>query len=516
MSAINTTETTQLPEICKACVAGDVETVRRLIEVDGVSPDFKQPNSNFTLLMFAAHEGHAELVKYLLDVGATVDTGGLKAAGTAMMQCVENQKADIVEILLDWGSDVSARDPARNTAIFYAASNNDIKMLEILHRFKADINVNNMNNHTPLHSAAREGHADAINWLIAHGCEVNTPNVRQWSPLHVAVLKGNKEAMRVLAEQGGKCCLDCAKCTSVVTLCKRFGQKAGELPKPDDVPEGDRPTTKIGATAGEGEAGAAGTGAADAGAEEQKNEGIVETNVFKSGVEDEEDRLKVWLKPEVGFCLKTKQIQKQTLKKVFINVCRSSKVPIVDIGADNKCDGVPCMFAEPRREKDKSGAAALCLDCCISEDLFEKIMKNAALKEELSKVIMRCAEGYFDQVLQQQMMLVDEFHVLNGVKYKTGLPPARTFVRAYPLDRERGTLGAPPKAVAAVPLAKTQQKKPPSITDRGFFQMLELNGNEEFITSFERTEKLGGVIERLQERLDIEKQLDLAEDILEV
>ena len=62
------TDGVTLPPVCKACVAGDVATVRRLIEKEGVSPDFKQPNSNFTLLMFAAHEGHAELVKYLLSL----------------------------------------------------------------------------------------------------------------------------------------------------------------------------------------------------------------------------------------------------------------------------------------------------------------------------------------------------------------------------------------------------------------------------------------------------------------
>jgi ankyrin repeat protein/curved DNA-binding protein CbpA len=502
-AAITAAETTQLPEVCKACVAGDVDKVRGLIENDGISPDFKQPNSNFTLLMFAAHEGHADLVRYLLKAGATVDTGGLKAAGTAMMQCVENQKANIVEILLEAGSDVSARDPARNTAIFYAASNNDMKMLELLHRFKADINVKNMNNHTPLHSAAREGHADAISWLIKHGCEVNTPNVRQWSPLHVAVLKGNKEAARVLAEQGGKCCLDCVKCTSLLALCERFGKTpdgtAASVPKQGVNPQqGDAAKTKIAAAAA----------ATAEGAEKQKEEGAAA---------EEEDRLKVWLKPEVGYCLKTKQIQKQTLKKVFINVCRSEKVPMVEVGADNKCDKVPCMFAEPRREKDKSGAAALCLDCCISEVMFEKVIANAVLKEELSKTIMQCAEGYFDQVLQQQMMLVEEFHVLNGVKYKTGIPPARTFVRAYPLNRGAGAgagAGAPAKAEAVVPPAKVQKK--PSVSDRGYFQMLELSGNDEFISAFERTEKLGGVIERLQEALDIEKQLDLAEDILEV
>ena len=72
-----------MPPVCKACVAGDVATVRRLIEKEGVSPDFKQPNSNFTLLMFAAHEGHAELVKYLLSAVHLV--GGADQVGLAAL-----------------------------------------------------------------------------------------------------------------------------------------------------------------------------------------------------------------------------------------------------------------------------------------------------------------------------------------------------------------------------------------------------------------------------------------------
>jgi ankyrin repeat protein len=211
-----------MPEICRACAAGELDRVKQLIEKEHISPDFTQPNSNFTLLMFAAREGHIAVVRYLLDAGATIDTGGLKAAGTAMMQSVENRKADIVKVLLDHGAKVSARDPAQNTAMFYAASNNDTEMLDLLLSHKADVNVHNMNSHTPLHSAAREGHAEAIHWLVNHGCELNTPNVRKWSPLHVAVLKGHKLAARALLSHKATCCLQCPKCTPLIELGNRL------------------------------------------------------------------------------------------------------------------------------------------------------------------------------------------------------------------------------------------------------------------------------------------------------
>ena len=119
-----------------------------------------------------------------------------------------------------------------------------------------------------------------------------------------------------------------------------------------------------------------------------------------------------------------------------------------------------------------------------------------------------------------------DYHVLNGVSYKTGTPSAQSFTRVTPGQKKEApkdksstskpTSNAPKKKVSAG--AGAGAASAAAITDRPFFQVLELSGAHSpgFVGMFERSSKLKQMIASMQHKLDVEKQLDLAEDILQV
>ena len=111
--------------------------------------------------------------------------------------------------------------------------------------------------------------------------------MRQWSPLHVAVLKGHKVAARALLSYKAICCLECSKCSPLIALGDRLPRNeisGGEKKPLDVVPSQD----------------------ADEPIENESSE------------DKTSKRVKEWLKPEVGFCMKTKQMHSETRKKAFV------------------------------------------------------------------------------------------------------------------------------------------------------------------------------------------------------
>ena len=542
-----------------ACSAGDVKLVSSLLDQGHVSPDYKQPNG-LSLLMVAAREGHVDVCRMLLDRGAHIDTTGMKAAGTSMMQATEHGHADVVSLLLERGADPDSRDPAKNTAIFYAASNNDIPMMKTLHTFGAGVNSKNMNNHTALHSAAREGHPEACTWLIDHGCKINTPNVRQWSPLHVAVLKAKKGAVRVLLSRGGACCLGCVKCNQYIKLYEKFGNMgaAGDK-KPADAPQVEaEPSPTSSATpppAVAAAAAAGGVAAAPADKAEQvekasaaepppteKAPAAPKPGCAKAAVadliagapgaapaaepaaaaaaEDDDTKFKVelegfqrsttagnrkqWLKPENTHSFVVKGQVLPSKKKIFFNVVHSPDIgsPFLEPreGLSQGAWVIPCMFAEPRKDKDKSGKVVIAVDCCVQAAAIEMGRLDTQFRERFIKAVLSGGQSFCKQIDQPRMISPD-YHVLVGVTYKSGTPAGQNFVRLSISSAEEE-------------MSEEERSKllPVEALSRPYPRALQLAGDEKFDASFRRAWASNHEAAWSGHRLKQQQLLDLEEE----
>lgn len=117
-----------------AALLGDVEVVRLLLDA-GASTEFRQHPTNATALQFAAYIGHLDVVKYLLSRGATVEPPRrLETGATALQWSARRGDLDMAKILLSNMADINAL-PAKQygfTALEGAATYGRLDMVQFL------------------------------------------------------------------------------------------------------------------------------------------------------------------------------------------------------------------------------------------------------------------------------------------------------------------------------------------------------------------------------------------------
>jgi len=151
----------------------DIERVKLLIS-QGADVNVKikdqqgWPNLN-TPLLFAAYEGHFEIVKVLLDSGADVNM-----EDPLSLAVLQNHK-DIVELLVDNGAKISEN-------MIYTAAFNGYR--DIAEYFLSKVDVT-----SSLHMAAFAGDLSKVQEFIEQGTEVDRRGI---GPLSLAALDGQR------------------------------------------------------------------------------------------------------------------------------------------------------------------------------------------------------------------------------------------------------------------------------------------------------------------------------------
>jgi len=103
-----------------------------------------------------------------------LDVNKVDANGrTALMMAAFEGFAEVVELLLDHGSEVDRRDGAGRTALMYASSGPFPQTVELLIQRGADINlIDTTEGWTALMFAASEGHQPVVDALLRHGANL--------------------------------------------------------------------------------------------------------------------------------------------------------------------------------------------------------------------------------------------------------------------------------------------------------------------------------------------------------
>jgi uncharacterized protein len=154
--------------------------------------------SGTTLLMFAANNGNIELLEFLLNNGANIlmnnmygDTAigiaalrgklaivqRLVAAGAKLETegwaplhyAAFNGHADVIRYLIDKQVSVDARAPNGQTALMFAAKNDHLEVVRLLVSANADIQARDANGTTALSLAIDAGNTDIAHYLRSRG-----------------------------------------------------------------------------------------------------------------------------------------------------------------------------------------------------------------------------------------------------------------------------------------------------------------------------------------------------------
>jgi ankyrin repeat protein len=190
---------------------GTVSTVRdeeeaeihRLQAMIRNSPDLINgaPSSEAPLIA-AARAGRVRVVKFLLDNGANINV--VSQGKTALHNAVQFGNRAMVELLLQRGADVKAKDGTGGTPLHEAAQNGFLSIVEVLLQHKADLNARNSKANyelSPLHLAVKNGHAALVGFLLANGDDVNR-KASGWTPLHGAAASGHDAMVTSLLKAG--------------------------------------------------------------------------------------------------------------------------------------------------------------------------------------------------------------------------------------------------------------------------------------------------------------------------
>jgi ankyrin repeat protein len=172
--------------IALACESGGAAILEKLIAA-GVSANATGPYGE-TALHTCAHSGKVEAAKVLIAHGASLDAGDNWRGQTPLMWAAAEGHPDMMRALIEAGADVNAR----STIIAWERQ----RTSEPRDKWLPPGGL------TPMLFAAREGCVDCVKVLISSGADANIVDPDQYSPLVLALINGHFDVAGALIDAG--------------------------------------------------------------------------------------------------------------------------------------------------------------------------------------------------------------------------------------------------------------------------------------------------------------------------
>lgn len=193
---VNTADVYGETPLMLACASGDGALVRMVLAADART-DVNRWDGE-TPLMVAAGAGSVEAVKALIDHGANVNAADPKRHQNALMWAAAEGHGDVVSVLLAAGADAKAVTTSGFTALTFAVIENDASSVKALLGAGVDPNGALPSGSKPLHVAIANKATAAALTLIEGGAVITATDRAGNAPLHMAAQQGNLEVVKAL------------------------------------------------------------------------------------------------------------------------------------------------------------------------------------------------------------------------------------------------------------------------------------------------------------------------------
>jgi ankyrin repeat protein len=147
-------------------------------------------------LFDAVRSGNKEMLQLLLDAGADVNARD-NEGNTAIMNTYTQATAEIVRMLTNRGADVNAKDKDGNTALISMAVFDNYEVLQAFIDAGADVNAANKEGVTALMRSAKDRQLKNVKLLLTADADINLKDKDGWTALTYA--QKNNDAKIVLA-----------------------------------------------------------------------------------------------------------------------------------------------------------------------------------------------------------------------------------------------------------------------------------------------------------------------------
>ena len=165
-----------------ACLNGSAAMLRVLVEAE-TNPNLALPSGE-TPLMTAARAGSAEAVEILVKKGATLDAREKTRGQNALMWAAAEGHTDVIHKLIELGADPKARSTAGYTPLLLVARTGRVDAVAALLEAGADVNAQAKDGTTALLIATVRSQTALGEYLLVHGADPNLGSGFQ--PLHWA------------------------------------------------------------------------------------------------------------------------------------------------------------------------------------------------------------------------------------------------------------------------------------------------------------------------------------------
>uniref|UniRef100_A0A8C0BNF8 Ankyrin repeat domain-containing protein 17 n=1 Tax=Buteo japonicus TaxID=224669 RepID=A0A8C0BNF8_9AVES len=183
-----------------ACAGGYVDVVKVLLE-SGASIEDHNENGH-TPLMEAGSAGHVEVARVLLENGAGINTHSNEFKESALTLACYKGHLEMVRFLLEAGADQEHKTDEMHTALMEACMDGHVEVARLLLDSGAQVNMPADSFESPLTLAACGGHVELAALLIERGANLEEVNDEGYTPLMEAAREGHEEMVALLLGQG--------------------------------------------------------------------------------------------------------------------------------------------------------------------------------------------------------------------------------------------------------------------------------------------------------------------------
>jgi cytohesin len=189
--------------LAKASRLGDLKTLESLLS-SGTNPDLPDRYGH-TPLYYAASFNQMKAVELLLaghaDPNTHVDSHNHRdpAPATPLQYAAELGNRRVASILIAAGARINEKGPAGRTALHYAKGQLDL--IQLLIDKGADVNARDVDGVSPLDEAAWYGFLDTVAILLAHGARLNESEPKTGAtPINEAAYNGHATLVQYLLQ----------------------------------------------------------------------------------------------------------------------------------------------------------------------------------------------------------------------------------------------------------------------------------------------------------------------------
>ncbi|MGY5125471.1 ankyrin repeat domain-containing protein [Streptomyces nigrescens] len=193
------------PQLISAIYADEADKVEALLR-QGASPSAPDADGE-TPLYLAAVSGQSDIVRLLLEAGASPDTesrGQPGSEGLPLCAAACWGHEEVVRALLAHGADPDLRedDGTTYTPLMWAASNGHHRTAQLLLEGQADPDAGHRDR-TPLMAAAARGSIAVVRALLRHGATPQLTDAQGRTAWHMAREESGKDIERELRRKAG-------------------------------------------------------------------------------------------------------------------------------------------------------------------------------------------------------------------------------------------------------------------------------------------------------------------------